>query len=105
MGGTNNKKIKNRVLNGLKCILDTSKVAPKTQKLSLLVTIMCFMIECIFTCLGFDGFWLCFGQQRMVHKTWDDGEEQNCCQDYKTFPLLTTSKSVIIKEAHGAKET
>ena len=44
----------------------------------------------IFICLGFDSFWLCFGQQKMVHKTWDDGKEQNCCQDYKTFPLLTT---------------
>ena len=31
----------------------------------------------------------------MVHKTWDDGKEQNCCQDYKTFPLLTTSKNSI----------
>ena len=41
-----------------------------------------FELSCIFTCLGFDGFWLRFGQQRMVHKTWDDGEEQNCCQDY-----------------------
>ena len=58
----------------------------------------------IFICLGFDGFWLCFGQQRMVHKTWDDGKEQNCCQDYKTFPLLTTSKSVIIKDPHWAKK-
>ena len=38
-----------------------------------------------FHCLGFDGFWLCFGQLGMVHKTWDDGEGQNCCQDYKTF--------------------
>ena len=56
----------------------------------------------IFICLGFDGFWLCFGQQRMVHKTWDDGKEQNCCQDYKTFPLLTTSKSVIIKDPHNS---
>ena len=58
----------------------------------------------IFICLGFDGFWLCFGQQRMVHKTWDDGKEQNCCQDYKTIPLLTTSKSVIIKDPHRAKK-
>ena len=55
-----------------------------------------FEWSCIFTCLG---FWLRFGQQRMVNKTWDDGKEQNCCQDYKTFPLLTTSKSVIINEA------
>ena len=61
----------------------------------------------IFICLGFDSFWLCFGQQKMVHKTWDDGKEQNCCQDYKTFPLLTTitSKSVIINDSHGAKKT
>ena len=57
----------------------------------------------IIFCLGFDGFWLCVGQQRMVHKTWDDGKEQNCCQDYK--PLLTNSKSVIIKDPHGAKKT
>ena len=54
----------------------------------------------IFICLRFDGFWICFGQQRMVHKTLDDGEEQNCYQNYKTFPLLTTSKSVINKNPH-----
>ena len=58
-----------------------------------------FEWSCIFTCLGFDGFWLCFGQQRMVHKTWDGGKDQNCSQDYKSFLLLTTSKSVIINEA------
>ena len=61
-----------------------------------------FEWSCIFTCLG---FWLRFGQQRMVNKTWDDGEEQNCCQVYKTFPLLTISKSVIIEDPHGAKKT
>ena len=41
----------------------------------------------------------------MVHKTWDGGKDQNCSQDYKTFPLLTTSKSVIINDSHGAKKT
>ena len=67
--------------------------------LSVLVVWLRFILIClndltyISTCLGFDGFWLCFGQQRMVHKTLDDGEEQNCYQDYKTYPLLTTSKS------------
>ena len=34
----------------------------------------------------------------MVHKTWDGAKDQNCSQDYKTFPLLTTSKSVIIND-------
>ena len=41
----------------------------------------------------------------MVHKTWDGAKDQNCSQDYKTFPLLTTSKSVIINDSHGAKKT
>ena len=41
----------------------------------------------------------------MVHKTWDGGKDQNCSQDYKTFPLLTTSKSVIINDSQGAKKT
>ena len=41
----------------------------------------------------------------MVHKTWDGGKDQNCSQDYKTFPLLTTSKSVIINDSHGARKT
>ena len=61
-------------------------------------------LSCIFTCLGFWHLALLWSA-RMVHKTWDDGEEQNCCQDYKTIPLLTTSKSVIIKDPHGAKKT
>ena len=37
-------------------------------------------------------------------KQWDDREEQNCWQDYKTFPLLTTGKSVIIEDPHGVKK-
>ena len=79
----------------------------KTQKLSFLVVWLRFILICLnaLVFVGFDGFWLCFGQQRMVHKTWDDGKEQNCCQDYKTFPLLTTSKSIIINYSHGVKKT
>ena len=32
-------------------------------------------------------------------------EEEAEIEDYKTFPLLTTSKSVTIKDPHGAKKT
>ena len=40
-----------------------------------------------------------------ANKTWDGWKDQNCSQDYKSFPLLTTIKSVIINDSHWAKKT